>query len=652
MPGWKTVIAASVLLVWVVVWVIDAASLLAALQGQLRLLLVDLQARVDDDGEVRGRLEREWKAAFDAERTGRTFEVWRDDRLTQVAVGWLLACVFVRFCEDNGLIAEPRISGSGDRGAAARVVQQQFFAARPHDSDREYLHDIFRSAATLPGLDGLLQEGESALWLVDPPADACTRLITLFREADDEETLLFDFTDPQLTTRFFGDLYQDLSEQARTDYALFQTPEFVEEFILDRTLTPAIETFGLANTTLIDPTCGSGHFLLGAFDRLFTAWRTAQPVGSVRDFAQRALDQITGVDLNPFAVAIARFRLLLAAVGACGIRDLRDAPKFTIDIAIGDSLLWDQRGELAVDLGWGGERRFLYATEHAESLRRIFSKQYAAVVGNPPYIIARDKALNAQYRKRFPKSCSGKYSLAAPFMECFFDLARTPDGIGSSAGFVGLITANSFMKREFGKKLVKECVPHWDLTHIIDSSGAYIPGHGTPTVILFGRHQEPVLDRVRAVMGIRGEASIPADPSDGVVWSAILRQIDDPGSESDYVSADDVDRSRFCRHPWSIGGGGAAELKLRLDGSQLRLTACVESIGITSFTLEDEIYLLPSQSQRRERIDQVRPMVEGECIRDYGITPRLLCVFPYNEMLEPQLNDVRALRHLGEGEHC
>ena len=37
-------------------------------------------------------------------------------------------------------------------------------------------------------------------------------------------------------TRFLGDLYQDLSEAARKKYALLQTPEFVEEFILDHTL--------------------------------------------------------------------------------------------------------------------------------------------------------------------------------------------------------------------------------------------------------------------------------------------------------------------------------------------------------------------------------------------------------------------------------
>jgi hypothetical protein len=77
-----------------------------------------------------------------------------------------------------------------------------------------------------------------------------------------------DFTDPSWNTRFLGDLYQDLSEATRKRYALLQTPEFVEEFILDRTLTPAIHEFGYREVRLIDPTCGSGHFLLGGFHRL------------------------------------------------------------------------------------------------------------------------------------------------------------------------------------------------------------------------------------------------------------------------------------------------------------------------------------------------------------------------------------------------
>lgn len=70
---------------------------------------------------------------------------------------------------------------------------------------------------------------------------------------------MHDFTDPQWDARFLGDLYQDLSAAARKTYALLQTPEFVEEFILDRTLTPAITEFGHDVVKMIDPTCGSGH---------------------------------------------------------------------------------------------------------------------------------------------------------------------------------------------------------------------------------------------------------------------------------------------------------------------------------------------------------------------------------------------------------
>jgi hypothetical protein len=44
------------------------------------------------------------------------------------------------------------------------------------------------------------------------------------------------------------------------------------------------------------------------------------------------------------------------------------------------------------------------------------------------------------------------------------------------------------MKREFGKHLITYFfATKVELTHIIDTSGAFIPGHGTPTVILIGR---------------------------------------------------------------------------------------------------------------------------------------------------------------------
>ncbi|EUA08693.1 DNA methylase domain protein [Mycobacterium xenopi 4042] len=68
------------------------------------------------------------------------------------------------------------------------------------------------------------------------------------------------------------------------------------------------------------------------------------------------------------------------------------------------------------------------------------------------------------------------------------------------------------MKREFGSKLIEEFLPTVDLRVVIDTSGAYIPGHGTPTAILVGRNQRPSTETIRAVLGIRGEPAVQPMP--------------------------------------------------------------------------------------------------------------------------------------------
>ena len=122
------------------------------------------------------------------------------------------------------------------------------------------------------------------------PGDAAGELLRFFQKIDASTgDLIHDFTDADWDTRFLGDLYQDLSEAARKKYALLQTPVFVEEFILDRTLDPAIEEFGLKGFKMIDPACGSGHFLLGAFRRMDARWEKHAPDAKRREIVQRAL---------------------------------------------------------------------------------------------------------------------------------------------------------------------------------------------------------------------------------------------------------------------------------------------------------------------------------------------------------------------------
>ena len=111
---------------------------------------------------------------------------------------------------------------------------------------------------------------------------------------------------------------------------------------------------------------------------------------------QRALDSVHGVDLNPYAVAIARFRLL--ARGDEGVRDhaaercagVRHSPRLRRFAAARQrSAAISRRSDVADELD------HVYQPEDPDALARLLQPgTYHAVVANPPYITPKDTALN------------------------------------------------------------------------------------------------------------------------------------------------------------------------------------------------------------------------------------------------------------------
>ncbi|MFE5616463.1 BREX-2 system adenine-specific DNA-methyltransferase PglX [Streptomyces sp. NPDC056524] len=630
-------------------------DLVKDLKRQVLLLEDDLRARTESEDEIRTRLETEYRQAQESRRTAARYESWRDERVTQSAAAWVLACVFVRFCEDNGLIDEPFIAGPGDRLAVAEARHEAFFRENPRFNNRDWLLAAFdhlvKSNTTAAGL---FDRDHNPLWDIMPGYEAATELLSFWRRWGAGGEIRYDFTDPEWDTRFLGDLYQDLSEHARKTYALLQTPEFVEEFILDLTLEPAVSEheFGLdpvwtgpdgkerRGLRTIDPACGSGHFLLGIFHRLMDKWRAAEPGTDAWTLVRRSLESVHGCDKNPFAVSIARFRLLVAAMRAAGSRRLADAPPFPINVAVGDSLLHgrDAAGiqtdldTLFAEMSVGREEgSFAYSTEdvwdYAKRVDLLGRGSYHVVVGNPPYITVKDKQENENYRAAYKDVCAGTYALSVPFAQRLFDLAvRGPGGRLGGGGFVGQITANSFMKREFGKKLIEIFFRNRaELSHVIDTSGAYIPGHGTPTVILVGRNRIPNPERtVRAVLGVRGEPVQPQVAAEGAVWRAIVEQVGRPGSESDWVSVENAVAASFVTHPWSVSGGGAGPLLDWLTVGAMPLEEKISKpIGRAIRAGADEAYMRPLRKTYRPRADKraLRPLLLGDVVRDWRAEP-------------------------------
>ncbi|MEH6818396.1 MAG: BREX-2 system adenine-specific DNA-methyltransferase PglX [Dietzia psychralcaliphila] len=631
----------------------EQQTLTDALQPVVRDLVDDMRARLAADLDKTA----EWKAMHaalkESQRTGATWADWQEDQLTQAAVGWVLTSVFVRFCEDNDLLgAHQRWISGPDADGRRRAVDEQdrFFSANLDQSFRGYLRHAFSQLERSPAAAPLVGE-HAGIHIAEPSDDAAQRLVEFWRQADAENATVWSLRNPALSTRFLGDMYQDLSEYAKKKYALLQTPEFVEEFILDRTLTPALRErsprlpsvdaegrTGAVDFKIIDPTCGSGHFLLGAFERMLDYWRAEAPGMEPTEQVRLALCSIFGVDINPFAVAIAQFRLMVAALRAIGGSSLLNVPELPIQVYAGDSLLWGEDWTWTSGMDYGDDQfdpdrvagEINLSTEDEDSLRTVLRRdQYDVVVGNPPYITVKDKVLNVRYRELYAMVCKGKYALTAPFMVLFHDLAKSGLDDRSRAGRVGQITANSFMAREFGTPIVETFFPSIDLSEVIDTSGAYIPGHGTPTVILVSRNRRPQSETVRAVLGVQGEPGAPIDPAHGVVWRSIVENIETPGYEDNWISVLEYPREVLNAHPWSLQGGGAPQISKRLSQIATHLGRRVDQIGFSAITAEDDAFFADVGFMRRRGIANFRTMVEGLDVRDFQAYSSTTTIFPY-----------------------
>lgn len=599
------------------------------LQPALRALERDLLER-SKLPSVEAGLHVAWEAEQAAGETGEGFEPWRRARVTQLAAAWVLSVVFVRTLEDRGLV-DPRIAGpDGARLAAARDREATFVAVAPFLGPREYLLAVFRELSRLPGAREVFDARHNPVWVLAPSSDGARALLDFF-QAVDGETGAPVFTFPGTDTRFLGDLYQNLSEAVRKRYALVQTPDFVERFILEQTLAPAIAEFGLAEVKLIDPTCGSGHFLLGAFRDLLAAWQAKEPGTPVEELARRAIGQVYGVDINPYAVAIARFRLVLAVLDAVGVARLDRAPEIRPHVVVADSLLHRMKAQqmrfseqMSLDDAavWGDS---LFRLAEPGVVTEVLSQRYHAVVGNPPYIVEPDGRKKSSYRALY-QAASGKFALSAPFTERFFDLAE-------KGGFVGLINSNAWVKRDFGEVLIRRVLPFLDVGRVVDTSGCYVPGHGTPTLLLFGRNRESLRGGFDAVLGKRGERSEPKVPSMAPVWREVVENYRNVGFDGEFVSVVHFSESEARNHPWVLAGGGARELLVSLSSrASRRLVESLNFIGRTTHTGDDNFFARPlSSSARMEKfgIHSVR-FVRGQDVGDYVVTSPMYVLFPYD----------------------
>lgn len=157
---------------------------------------------------------------------------------------------------------------------------------------------------------------------------------------------------PRLTADGHGFAFAEADEakgNARKTSGSYYTPDSLVQALLDSALDPVLDRVeaeaddpvkALLSVTVIDPACGSGHFLLAAARRIATrvARHRTGGVASAEDYRHAlrevARASIHGVDRNPLAVELTKVALWIETVEPGKPLGFLDA-----NIRCGDSLL-------------------------------------------------------------------------------------------------------------------------------------------------------------------------------------------------------------------------------------------------------------------------------------------------------------------------
>ena len=607
----------------------DRQTLTKALSAHVATIAADLRAQMLDEGAVRDRARK----LHAEEQVGDAFDVWTDLLSRRAAVLWVLKTVYVRVLEDRGLVRPGRLLDP--------EAQHLFEKLAPNLGETAFLRWVFRDLASARGgLPELFapQPAEVAV----PANHLSEKLISFWRAKDADTGFQWTFAGEAFAGELMGDLYQELDPVVKDRYALCQTPDFVRDFMLGQTLTPAIAELGADGVRVLDPACGSGHFLLDALRRLVDATATQHADWPRRQVVDHALDRVVGIDLNDYACALARARLVMTAAELAGTTSLEEAASFHPHVYWADGLEQVERDDdvLPVQLDLLGPNQAVPARAVLTRpiiravLRPLLKPKFQVVVGNPPYITESDPARKEYHREKVGKnrrylSAFREYSLAAPFVERALQLAVVD-------GWVGLIVANNFMKREFGKPLIEDVLAQIQLKLVVDTSQAFIPHHGTPTVILCAKNQKNEGEEIRAVMGKRGDPGVPVEPARGLAWTSLMKAVrhPQPGYEDDFAVETSISSETMATYPWSLGPGGV--IRHRLEAECRGRLSELASVGGGGRSSADRVFVREIMQWSRIQVDAcfIRPLVVGEQVRDWSSSTGLAAFFPYGDRLE------------------
>jgi predicted type IV restriction endonuclease len=334
---------------------------------------------------------------------------------------------------------------------------------------------------------------------------------------------------------------------------VYYTPAYIVDYIVEQTVGKLVEgktPRQISKVHILDPACGSGSFLLGAYQYLLDyhrQWYEAHdpakharskrpklyqgPQGEWRlTTAERKrilLNNIYGVDIDRQAVEVTKLSLLLKVLEGESQETLgqqltlwreRALPNLGDNIKCGNSLIGPDYFEAQLMPDEEEMRRVNPFDWEAEFPEIMATGGFSAVVGNPPYLAGREwhDALRQQ-RSYFGEhySCmTDQYDLYALFMQRAVELV----GFG---GYFGFITPSTWLNNEHYTRLREWLVQRARIERLGDYRDINV-FHGAtvlPIVIVSSRSKKPDYKHRFIVERFRGETDSDSLTTSVSVWA-------------------------------------------------------------------------------------------------------------------------------------
>ena len=303
---------------------------------------------------------------------------------------------------------------------------------------------------------------------------------------------------------------------------VYYTPTYIVDYIVKQTVGQLVEgktPRQIRKLRILDPACGSGSFLLGAYQYLLDyhlRWYEEHDPAKHAQGRQPALYQgpkgewwltttekkrillnnIYGVDIDRQAVEVTKLSLLLKVLEGESQETLgqqltlwqeRALPHLGDNIKCGNSLIGPDYFEAQLMPDEEEMRRVNPFDWEAEFPEAMAAGGFDAVIGNPPYV--RQESLKEQ--KRYFQNRYHVYHGVADLYTYFIEKGLN---LLKPTGLFGMIVSNKWMRANYAGALRRMLIKEYQIEKIIDFGELPVfHGVGTfPAIIIVQQHKENV----------------------------------------------------------------------------------------------------------------------------------------------------------------